>query len=178
MKTKFFALALAMAPALAATALPAPASAQTRQDQYRWDQAQQRFAREQQIYQRERDLYMQSQRGRGYRSGYNQGGYNQGPAYDDRNYATDYDATRYYRDDPRYQERVLTSQDEVYRGSDGRYYCRRSDGTTGLIIGAGAGALLGSAIAGGDSRLLGAVLGAAGGAAVGSSIDRGQITCR
>ena len=89
-----------------------------------------------------------------------------------------YYADQYYRDGRYYQPRQLTSDDRVYRGRNNRYYCRRSDGTTGLIIGAGAGALLGSAIAGGDSRLLGAVLGAAGGAAVGTSIDRGRITCR
>ena len=31
----------------------------------------------------------------------------------DRRFATDYDASRYYRDDPRYQERRLSGQDEV-----------------------------------------------------------------
>lgn len=180
MKTKFLAIALAMAPALAATALPAPAAAQTRQEQYRWDQAQRRFEREQRIYQQERDLYMQAQRNRGYRSGYNQG-YDRSPAYDERNYATDYDASRYYRDDPRYQERVLTSQDEVYRGSDGRYYCRRSDGTTGLIIGAGAGALLGNVIDGGRNRTAGTLIGGALGALLGRSVEQNanaDVRCR
>ena len=43
-------------------------------------------------------------------------------------YSTDYDASRHYRDDPRYQERRLSSNDQVYRGSDGRMYCKRSDG--------------------------------------------------
>ena len=47
-----------------------------------------------------------------------------------------------YRDDPRYEERRLGPNDEVYRGSDGRYYCKRSDGTTGLVIGAVGGARL------------------------------------
>ena len=31
--------------------------------------------------------------------------------------------------------RVLSANDRVYLGRDNRYYCRRSDGTTGLIIG-------------------------------------------
>ena len=41
----------------------------------------------------------------------------------------------------------MRNNDRVYRGNDGRYYCRRSDGTTGLLIGAGVGGLLGNTIA-------------------------------
>lgn len=89
-----------------------------------------------------------------------------------------YYADQYYRDGRYYQPRRLSNDDRIYRGRDNRYYCRRSDGTTGLIVGGAAGALLGSAIAGGDSRTLGALLGAAGGAAIGSSVDRGRVTCR
>ncbi|MEO0031919.1 MAG: hypothetical protein RIS94_1677 [Pseudomonadota bacterium] len=65
-----------------------------------------------------------------------------------------------------------------WRGRDGRYYCRRSDGTTGLLIGGAAGALVGRGIAGpyGD-RTLGAILGAAGGALLGREVDRGS-RCR
>lgn len=89
-----------------------------------------------------------------------------------------YDAYRYYRSDPSYRERRLTRADRVYRGSDNRYYCRRSDGTTGLIVGAVAGGVLGSAIAGRGSSTLGALLGAGGGALLGKSIDRGNLRCR
>ena len=91
-----------------------------------------------------------------------------------------YDAGRYYRDDNRYRERRLTRKERVYRGQDGRYYCRRNDGTTGLIIGGAAGGLLGNAIAPGGSGLLGTVLGAAGGALAGRAIERGndQVRCR
>ena len=66
----------------------------------------------------------------------------------------------------------------MWRGNDGRYYCRRSDGTTGLIIGAAGGALLGREVAGrrGD-RTLGAILGGAAGALLGKSIDSG-VHCR
>ena len=94
-------------------------------------------------------------------------------------YTTDYDASRYYRDDPRYQERRLSAQDEVYRGSDGRYYCKRSDGTTGLIVGGAGGALLGNVIDGGRSRTAGTLIGGALGALLGRSIDQNSdIRCR
>lgn len=65
----------------------------------------------------------------------------------------------------------------VWQGNDGRTYCRKSDGTTGLIIGGAAGALLGRELAGyrGD-RTLGAILGAAGGALLGKSIDS-KVRC-
>ena len=67
----------------------------------------------------------------------------------------------------------------VWRGRDGRYYCRRENGTTGLLIGAGVGALIGHEVAGrGGDRTLGAILGAAGGAILGRSIDRSDTRCR
>ena len=71
--------------------------------------------------------------------------------------------------------RRLGRDDRIYRGHDGRYYCRRSDGSTGLVIGAIGGALLGNAI-GGDT--LGTLVGAGGGALLGRSIDRGRVQCR
>lgn len=89
-----------------------------------------------------------------------------------------YYADRYYRDDNRYHERRLSENDRIYVGQDGRYYCRRSDGTTGLIVGGIAGGALGAAIAPGGSTTLGALLGAAAGAAVGTSVDRNNVTCR
>lgn len=95
-------------------------------------------------------------------------------------YATDYDASRYYRDDSRYQERRLSNSDEVYRGSDGRYYCKRNDGTTGLIIGGAGGALFGNVIDGGRSRVAGTLIGGALGALLGKSVDQNQsdVRCR
>lgn len=89
-----------------------------------------------------------------------------------------YYADRYYRTGPNYNEYVLSQNDRIYRGRDGRYYCRRSDGTTGLIVGGIAGGILGNIIAPGDSETLGTILGAAGGAAIGTAIDRGQVRCR
>jgi hypothetical protein len=85
-----------------------------------------------------------------------------------------WDAARHY-DGRAHHDRRLSRADYVYRGSDGRYYCRRGDGTTGLVVGGLAGGLLGNAI-GGDT--LGTLLGAAGGAALGNSIARGQVHCR
>ena len=86
----------------------------------------------------------------------------------------EWDAAHSY-DGHRHHDRRMTRDDYVHRGSDGRYYCRRSDGTTGLVVGGLGGAAIGGAI-GGDT--LGALLGAAGGAALGSSIERGQVHCR
>lgn len=84
-----------------------------------------------------------------------------------------YDAGRYYQDNRRVRERRLSARDRVYRGQDGRYYCRRNDGTTGLIIGAAGGGLLGNVIAPGGSALLGTILGAVGGGIAGRAIERG-----
>lgn len=89
-----------------------------------------------------------------------------------------YDAGRYYREGPQYRERTLSRRDRIYRGQDGRYYCRRSDGTTGLIVGAIAGGMLGNAITRGDSKLLGTIIGMGVGGAIGQAIDRGEARCR
>jgi len=93
-------------------------------------------------------------------------------------YGRSYDPARYYRDGRYYREHRLGRNDRIYRGYDGRYYCRRSDGTTGLIIGAVAGGLLGNALDTGRSSTLGTILGAGGGALIGRSIDRGEVRCR
>ncbi len=106
-------------------------------------------------------------------SGYSRYDYNRpDPSYNG------YYADRYYRDGPNYRERRLATRDRVYVGENGQYYCRRSDGTTGLIVGGIAGGVLGSIIAPGRSSTLGALLGAAGGAAAGRAIDRNNVRCR
>ncbi len=71
--------------------------------------------------------------------------------------------------------RRLGRDDQVYRGRDNRYYCRRSDGTTGTVIGALGGGAAGALLGGGT---LGTLLGAGGGALLGRSIDRGHVKCR
>ncbi len=58
-----------------------------------------------------------------------------------------------------------------WRGRDGRMYCRKSNGTTGLIVGGVGGALLGRAIDTRGDRATGTILGAAGGALLGKEID-------
>lgn len=72
-------------------------------------------------------------------------------------------------------ERRMGRDDQVYQGHDGRYYCKRSDGTTGLIVGAVAGGIFGSLVGG---HTLGTLLGAGGGALLGKSVDQGQVRCR
>ena len=89
-----------------------------------------------------------------------------------------YDAGRYYREDRVQRERRLSANERVYRGEDGRYYCRRSNGSTGLIVGALAGGVLGNVIAPGKSEVLGTIIGAGAGAVAGQAIDRNSARCR
>jgi len=80
----------------------------------------------------------------------------------------------------RYKEpRRIHRGDRIWRdGRDGRYYCRRSNGTTGLIIGAAGGAFVGREIDRRGDRATGTILGAALGALLGREIDRGELRCR
>ncbi len=198
---------LALILAAATIASGAPALAQTAQDTARLQDAQRRFNSELSIYRsqsvnrnnnrspraqerfdtqltyfrQELDRYQAIVRnnrnfGRnGYQSGTVNGRYDDDNAY--------YDPSRDYRDG-NYQERVLASDDRVYRGTDGRYYCKRNDGTTGLIVGGVGGAVLGNVIDGGRSRAVGTILGAIGGAIAGRAVERsanernGEIRCR
>lgn len=83
---------------------------------------------------------------------------------------------RGYREGRR-DERVSRNT-RVWRGEDGRAYCRKKDGTTGLLIGGAVGVLAGNEIAGRGDKTLGTILGAAGGALLGREIDRGGSRCR
>jgi len=67
---------------------------------------------------------------------------------------------------------------KVWRDSQGRLRCRRPNGTTGLIVGAAGGALVGRAIDTHGERATGTILGAAAGALVGRSFERSQARCR
>lgn len=72
----------------------------------------------------------------------------------------------------------LRDNDRIYRDRDGRYYCKKPDGSTGLIVGGLAGGVLGNVIAPGGSKTLGTLLGAGAGALTGRAIDRNSIRCK
>ena len=105
--------------------------------------------------------------GRHYDEGRYQDGYRGG--YDDRGYDN-----RGYNQDGYYNR-----SNNGYNGYNRNQYrdnrCRRGD--TGTILGAIAGGLLGSSIAGRGDRTLGAVLGAGAGALAGRAIERSD-SCR
>jgi len=88
---------------------------------------------------------------------------------------------RRYRDgrhDRRYYGEPVYRNTNVWRGRDGRYYCRKENGTTGLLIGAAISDLVSNEVAGRGDRTLGTVLGAVGGAFLGREIDRSNSRCR
>jgi hypothetical protein len=82
------------------------------------------------------------------------------PAAQSEDYNRYYDNDGYYSG-PTWQE-------------NGRTYCRRRDGTAGLIVGAAAGALIGRAIDGGRNRATGTIVGGAVGAVVGREVARNR----
>lgn len=90
-----------------------------------------------------------------------------------------YDDGRYGYGDQRYAYAEPVYRDtRVWRGDDGRTYCRKKDGTTGLIIGGAAGALLGREVDKYGDRSLGTILGAAAGALIGKEVAQGRTRCR
>lgn len=86
-----------------------------------------------------------------------------------------WEPSQHYRAGKSNRERRLGRNDRIYKGRDGRAYCKRNDGTTGLVVGALGGGVLGNLVGGGT---LGTLLGAGGGALVGRSVDRGNVKCR
>jgi uncharacterized protein YcfJ len=103
-----------------------------------------------------------AQRHRGDRYAYEQ-------AYQD-GYNTDGYRDRGYRDDRRYNR-----NSRQYRDDRGYYRNRNqrcNSGTTGTIVGAIAGGLLGRSIDGGRNRATGTIVGGAAGALAGRSIGR------
>lgn len=87
-----------------------------------------------------------------------------------------YDGRSTYRSG--YRDERVSRDTRVWRDNDGRYRCRRGDGTTGLLVGGAVGGLLGNGIAGRGDRTLGTILGVAGGALLGREIDRSNSRCR
>ncbi|MDA0818933.1 MAG: hypothetical protein O3C52_02975 [Proteobacteria bacterium] len=84
-----------------------------------------------------------------------------------------YDANGYY-----ISPRRISRDSRVCRGRDGKYYCKRDNGTTGLVVGAGFGALAGYELAGDGDKTLGVLLGSALGGVLGRAIDSGDLHCR
>lgn len=73
----------------------------------------------------------------------------------------------------RYYDRSGNYVGPTWRGSDGRYRCRKPNGTTGLIVGGAAGAVIGHQLARRGDRTLGAIIGGAAGALIGREVERG-----
>jgi outer membrane lipoprotein SlyB len=84
-------------------------------------------------------------------------------------------ATAGYKSDISYQNR---DNFRSWRGKDGRTYCKRKNGTTGLVVGAAVGALAGRAVDTRGDRATGTIIGAAGGALLGREIDKGKRRCK
>ena len=74
----------------------------------------------------------------------------------------------------RYYDRDGNYVGPVWRDRNGRYHCRRGNGTTGLIVGGAAGALVGRALDGGRNHATGTIVGAVAGALVGREVQRSQ----
>ncbi|MEP2736119.1 MAG: glycine zipper 2TM domain-containing protein [Erythrobacter sp.] len=74
--------------------------------------------------------------------------------------------------------RRLSSRDRVWRGRNGNYYCKRDNGTTGAVIGAGVGALAGRTVDTRGDRTLGTLVGAVAGGLLGRELTRGNLKCR
>lgn len=65
-------------------------------------------------------------------------------------------------------------QGKTWYDGQGRLRCKRSNGTTGLIVGAAGGALVGRAIDTRGERATGTIIGAAAGALLGRHVDRNR----
>lgn len=83
---------------------------------------------------------------------------------------------RYDRYDRYDRDERLRHDSRVWRGNDGRYYCKKENGTTGLLIGGAVGGLAGHELL--KDKTMGAILGAAGGALLGRAIDKSDARCR
>lgn len=88
-------------------------------------------------------------------------------------YARDHDRRghREYRGDYNRGDRYVDARG--YR-DDRNYRCRKSGGTTGLLLGGVAGALLGRAVDTRGDRAPGTIIGAGAGALAGRAIDRNR----
>lgn len=99
-----------------------------------------------------------------YRGNY---GWQQQPAYN-------YRGTSY----PTYRGAAVRGSQPYWWGQNGQVYCRRQDGTAGLLVGALAGGTLGNMIAKQGDKTLGSVIGGTLGAVLGNEIAKGNARCR
>lgn len=189
---KSFLIAASAVATLAPVAMPAPALALDRGDvrreqrecrrELRKADSRREYNRELRECRREINREVRDNRrdrrenARDWRRHRNYDGYGRGYAYNGYNGAPYY-ADRHYRDGRYYDDRAMGYGDTIYRGADNRYYCRRNDGTTGLIVGAGLGALLGNQLDVGGSATVRTIIGGAAGALVGRAIDKGSVRC-
>ncbi|NIJ37242.1 uncharacterized protein YcfJ [Sphingopyxis panaciterrae] len=105
----------------------------------------------------------------------------QAPGYHAGEQTNDFYKKRRHRDRDRdyyARDQRVNSNTRVWRDNDGRYRCKKDNGTTGLLIGGAVGGVAGHEIAGGGDKLLGTVIGAAGGALLGREIDKSKYRCR
>ncbi len=99
----------------------------------------------------------------------------QGSGWDDRRTARQWQDPRWTNRQPVFRS---AAQSPYWWGPNGQVYCRRSDGTTGTIVGAVAGGTLGNIIAQEGDKRLGSVIGGTLGAILGREIERGNARCR
>jgi len=84
-----------------------------------------------------------------------------------------------YDDRGRYSEpQRLGNNDRIWRGDDGRYYCRRDNGTPGLLVGGSVDNMVDRRYRDGRERTVGSILEATGSALFGREINRGGLRCR
>lgn len=100
------------------------------------------------------------------------------PGYHKAEASADYYRRKHKRNYYASRDERINGNTRIWRGSDGRYRCKKDNGTTGLLIGGAVGGLAGHEIAGNGDKLLGTVLGAAGGALLGREIDKDKYRCR
>jgi hypothetical protein len=87
-----------------------------------------------------------------------------------------YEPTRYYRDSRYYQERALGLGDRLYRENTQRFYCRRPDGTVGVVSGE-AGLGVGNFIGHWDAKPIGALINGSERGRLARAVDRGRLIC-
>ncbi len=99
--------------------------------------------------------------------------------YRNNGYYGDYGRAGYGYQNDRRDDRQYNQRNRNDRYNNNRNYQRcNNDGTTGTILGAVVGGLLGHEVAGRNARTEGAIIGAAVGALGGRAIDKSDSNCR